>query len=137
MSLVSLPPWADDISHDHSRVAGSWPRAAECLARREAAYIFPTATMPENPNTIGLQDLLDEISRDLDNFRKKHASDYGVKNITLWWDMEKERLLVRHVPSSVVRTITGARSVRRAIGWFTAGLVALGAVQTAIRLLAG
>ena len=93
--------------------------------------------MHTKPNNIGLTDLLDEVSKDLDDFRKKHASDYGVKNVTLWWDLERERLLVRHSPSTRLRTFVGKRSVRQALGWFTAGWVVLIAVQTAVQILAG
>jgi hypothetical protein len=95
--------------------------------------------MDEKSHTIGLQDLLDEVSRDLDDFRRKHQSDYGVKNITLWWELQKERLLVRHAPSSVVRKTLGARlrGLRRTLRWFTAGLYALFAVQTAMWILTG
>ena len=39
--------------------------------------------MSETQNIIGMTDLLDEVSRDLEDFRKKHASDYSVKNVTI------------------------------------------------------
>jgi hypothetical protein len=93
--------------------------------------------MDENAHTIGLVNLLDEVSRDLDDFRKKHQSDYGVKNVTLWWDLEKERLLVRHAPSGVVRTAPGPRrrALERALRWLPAGLAALFVAQSALWFL--
>jgi hypothetical protein len=60
-------------------------------------------------NIIGMTDLLDEVSRDLDDFRKKHASDYGVKNVTLWWELERERLLIRHKEARVARHLMSRR----------------------------
>lgn len=60
-------------------------------------------------NTIGLSDLLDEVSGDLDDFRRKHQSDYGVKNITLWWDMERERIATRHKEARVVPRVRPRR----------------------------
>ena len=59
--------------------------------------------MEDTQKTIGMTGLLDEIDRDLDEFRRKHSGDYSVKNVTLWWELEKERLLVRHGPKSVVK----------------------------------
>jgi hypothetical protein len=59
--------------------------------------------MDDNQHTIGLNELLDEVSRDLDEFRKKHSNDYGVKNVTLWWALERERLMVRHAGVRAVR----------------------------------
>ena len=38
--------------------------------------------MQDATKTISLTDLLNEVDLDLDELRKKHASDYGVKNIT-------------------------------------------------------
>jgi hypothetical protein len=77
--------------------------------------------MEETVRTIGLQDLLDEVSRDLDEYRKKHATDYGVKNVTLWWELQKERLLLRHAPTTKVKLSSRLRKWRREIAWFLAG----------------
>lgn len=93
--------------------------------------------MEGNHNTIGFQDLLDEVSRDIDEFRKKHPNDYGVRNVTMWWELERERLVTRHVPGSVIRTLRRVRSMRRLFAWFTAGWLAMFAVQTALRVLFG
>ena len=62
-------------------------------------------------NIIGMTDLLDEVSRDLDDFRKKHERDYGVKNVTLWWELERERLLIRHKEARVARHVWSKRRV--------------------------
>lgn len=60
-------------------------------------------------NIIGMADLLDEVSRDLEDFRRKHATDYSVKNVTMWWELEKERLLFRHKEARVVRRFMSRR----------------------------
>jgi hypothetical protein len=65
--------------------------------------------MSERQNIVGMADLLDEVSRDLDDFRKKHASDYSLKGITLWWELEKERLLIRHKEARVARHLMSRR----------------------------
>ncbi len=65
--------------------------------------------MSDKQTIIGMTDLLDEVSRDLDDFRKKHASDYGVKNVTLWWELERERLLIRHKEARVGRHLMSKR----------------------------
>jgi len=65
--------------------------------------------MDEPKNIIGMTDLLDEVSRDLEDFRKKHASDYSVKNVTLWWELERERLLIRHKEARVARRFMSRR----------------------------
>jgi hypothetical protein len=77
--------------------------------------------MTDAKETIGITELLDEISRDLDDYRKKHPNDYGVKGVTLWWDTEKERLAMRHVPETLVKKIRRARSVKWMMVWFLAG----------------
>ena len=92
--------------------------------------------MDETQHTIGLTELLAEVDRDLEEFRKKHQSDYGVKNITLWWELERERLAVRHGPSLSVRR---HRMTRRARGFgttFLAGGLSMLAAQVTLRLLA-
>jgi hypothetical protein len=59
--------------------------------------------MSDAQGTIGMAALLDEVDRDIDELRKKHPSDYGVKNLTMWWSLEKERLVTRHGPATAVR----------------------------------
>jgi hypothetical protein len=91
--------------------------------------------MDDKQKTIGLSELLDGISQDLDELRKKHASDYNIKNITMWWELEKERVLARHMPGSIVKTVRRYRSTMRILGWFTTGWLAMLAIQIGIRLL--
>ena len=67
--------------------------------------------MDDTAKTIGMADLLDEVSRDLEDFRRKHASDYSVKNVTMWWELEKERLLIRHKEARVARRFVSRRRV--------------------------
>jgi hypothetical protein len=93
--------------------------------------------MDDTPHIIGLTALLDEVDRDLDDLRKKHPADYGLKNLTMWWDLERERLLARYSPASVVRKFRRARGLRRILGYFSAGWLAMIVVQTAIRVLMG
>jgi hypothetical protein len=64
--------------------------------------------MSEHQNIIGMADLLDEVSRDLDDFRKKHPGDYSV---TMWWELERERLLIRHKEARVVRRSLSKRRI--------------------------
>ncbi len=47
--------------------------------------------------------LLDEIDQDLDEHRKRNPSDFSVKNVTQWWSLERERLVVRHGEKTVLR----------------------------------
>lgn len=82
-------------------------------------YPFPHPIMEER-RTIGLSELLDEIDRDLDDFRRKHQGDYSVKNITLWWQMQRERLTIRHSPSCAVKLHLASGWKRTAI-WFLVG----------------
>jgi hypothetical protein len=84
---------------------------------------------------IGLPELLSEIVRDLQDFRAKHQSDYGVKNITLWWELERERLTVRHGPGTSVRRLRVTAGARRLGACFLAGGLSLLALQVALRLL--
>ena len=74
----------------------------------------------DDKKTIGLAELLEEVDRDLDDFRKKHASDYSVKGVTLWWELERERLVLRHKDVRVARKSLSGRRV-----WvFVAGCLA-------------
>lgn len=84
--------------------------------------------MSETNNIIGMLDLLDEVSRDLEDFRRKHTSDFGVKNITMWWELERERLAIRHKEARVARHhLSKRRAWTFAVGCmvtFLAGVVA-------------
>ena len=93
--------------------------------------------MHDASHTIGLTELLDEVGRDLDELRKRHPGDYSTKNLTMWWELERDRLLARHSPASVVRKMRRARGLKRSLALFTAGWLAMVVAQTAIRLLVG
>lgn len=90
--------------------------------------------MSEKQHTIGLSELLDEVDNDLADFRKKHPGDYSLKNITLWWEMERERLVTRHVPTTVVKTLRKAHKARWTIACFVAGWLTTLVAQSVIRL---
>ena len=93
-----------------------------CLVRLRRRFIrFPPSRMTKDETAIGLADLLAEIDRDLDDLRKKHPSDYGVKNTGLWWELERERLLTRHSPESVVKKLRRVRGYKWMMIWFFAG----------------
>src|SRR5258708_5802431 len=102
---------------------------------RGAFYSVPQLIMDDKQNTIGLEALLDEVHRDLDELRKKHPSDYHIKNITMWWELEKERLLARHSPASVVRKLRRMQGIKWLMIWFFAGWATMLAVNAIIRLL--
>ena len=91
--------------------------------------------MDDKHETIGLSELLDEIHRDLDAFRKNHAGDYSVKNITLWWELESERLLTRHSPLTVLRKLRRLQNFKRMMLWFSAGWVTMIVIRAAMKLL--
>lgn len=74
--------------------------------------------MSDAKDTIGITELLDEVSRDLDDFRKKHPGDYSVKNVTLWWETEKERLTMRHSSSTLVKNSRREERMKRLAIWF-------------------
>lgn len=88
--------------------------------------------MDDKPEIMGMKDLLAEVDRDLDDFRRKHEKDYSVKGVTLWWELEKDRLLVRHKDARVARRHLSSRRA-----WvFAAGCLAafvLGALTTLVR----
>ena len=92
-------------------------------ASKDAFISFQQNLMDEQQQTIGLSDLLIEVEHDLDEFRKKHSNDYGVKNITMWWELERERLLVRHGSFAVVRKIRRAQTFKRLMAYFFAGWI--------------
>jgi hypothetical protein len=84
--------------------------------------------MDEMQTTIGMTRLFDEIDRDLDDFRKKHASDYSAKNVTLWWELERERLVVRHGEKALLRKprfLRGGRTLLFFAGFGVAALLGL------------
>ena len=91
--------------------------------------------MEDKPHTIGLTELLGEVDRDLDDLRKKHPSDYGMKNLGMWWDLERERLLTRHGPATLVKELRRIRGVKRTLALFTAGWVAMIAAQAVLRFV--
>lgn len=91
--------------------------------------------MEQKHKTIGLSELLDEVSSDLAEFRSKHPGDYSVKNITLWWTLEKERLAMRHSPASIVAKHAGLLK-RLSIGFVAGAMTMLGATA-AVKLLMG
>lgn len=90
--------------------------------------------MSDAQNTIGLSELLAEVDRDLDELRKKHPSDYGVKNTGLWWELEKERLITRH-GAALVKRMHRIWDFKRTAVWFFAGWATMLAVNTILRLL--
>lgn len=89
--------------------------------------------MDDTKNTIGLTDLLDEVGRDLDELRKKHTGDYQIKNVTMWWELERDRILARHNPGTVLKTLRRVQRFRRMMTFFFAGWLMMLVVQTAIR----
>lgn len=101
---------------------------------RAFLFLSQLLIMDEKHHTIGLVELLDEVNRDLDEFRRKHSSDFSVKTISLWWDMERERLVTRHNPHSVIKKVRRLQAFRNLVIWFFAGLVVMLAMDTAIRL---
>ena len=101
------------------------------LAPIRAFISVPRFRMEANRNTIGLGDLLDQISCDLDELRRKHPGDYAMKNITMWWELEKERLLTRHSPASVVNRHRNVWRFRQWTVVFFAGCMTMLAVNIA------
>lgn len=89
----------------------------------------------EDQQTIRLSALLDGISNDLDELRKKHPSDYNIKSITMWWELEKERVISRHSPGTLVKSMRRIQNAKRLIAYFFAGWVVMLTVNTTIRLL--
>jgi hypothetical protein len=84
-------------------------------------------------NTIGLTELLDEVSNDLAELRKKNPNDYSIKNIVMWWDLERDRLIARHLPNGVVKTLKRVKSMKRYLLLFTAGWTLSISIDLAIR----
>jgi hypothetical protein len=110
--------------------AWSWP-----LGTPQGVYIsFSLLIMDDKQETIGLTALLDDISNDLNELRKKHSSDYNIKNITMWWELERERVVSRHNPGMVVKKLRRIQSAKRLMAWFFAGWIVMLAVNTTVRL---
>ena len=91
--------------------------------------------MNDQQQSIALSELLTEVDLDLDGFRKKHSTDFGVKNITMWWELEKERLLLRHGSVAAVRKVSRTHSFRRLMFGFLAGWIFSVALGVGTRLL--
>lgn len=91
--------------------------------------------MDDKQATIGLTKLLDEITTDLDELRKKHPGDYNIKNITMWWELERERVLARYSPGFMVKKLRRIQGIKRMMMLFFAGWLTMIGVQTVIRLL--
>lgn len=91
--------------------------------------------MDDTTKTIRLTDLLHEVDLDLDELRKKHSNDYGVKNITMWWELERDRLVTRHGANLAIRMIRRAHTVKRLMIYVFAGWVISTAVSAGLRLL--
>jgi hypothetical protein len=91
--------------------------------------------MDDTTKTIGLTELLHEVDLDLDELRKKHSTDYGVKNITMWWELERDRLVTRHGANLAIRMIRRAHTVKRLMIYFFAGWMISTAVSAGFRLL--
>lgn len=91
--------------------------------------------MEDSQRTIGLADLLAEITNDLDDFRKKHPTDFGVKNITMWWEMEHERILHRYQSFTLVKTIRRLQRYKGFLLWFFAGAALMTGISVLTRLL--
>ncbi|MBW3599741.1 MAG: hypothetical protein KY475_21030, partial [Planctomycetes bacterium] len=98
-------------------------------------YLSFPATMDNTQDTIGLTELLDEINRDIDQLRKKHPSDYNIKNITMWWELERERVLVRHGSLAAVKRLRTIKSMRRLMIAFFGGWLTMMAFSAAARLM--
>ena len=76
----------------------------------------PKYVMADTKDSIGFTQLLDEIDSDLAEFRKKHPTDFGVKTTTLWWELERERLKVRHGSGVAVTRVWSLKRLVRFIG---------------------
>ena len=88
--------------------------------------------MDDKTKSIELGDLLDEIGNDIEELRKKNANDYTVRNMAMWWALEKSMLKIRHHPASVMKRIQRKWTTRWVAIAFCAGLAAMMAV---VRLL--
>ncbi len=92
--------------------------------------------MDDSQHTIGLTALLDEVGHDLDELRRKHANDFGVKNITMWWELESERLIARHGTTCKVTRWRRPHGLTRLIVGLLTGWLTMLVLMAAVRLLA-
>ena len=102
--------------------------------RKRRFYSFPPNVM-EDQKTIGLAELLDEVSRDIDDFRKKHPNDYGIKGTTMWWELERERLLTRHGSFAAVKRMRQIASFKKTTLVFFGGLLGSICLSALLRFL--
>jgi len=91
--------------------------------------------MDDKQTTIGLVELLDEVSHDFDELRKKHSSDYSIKNMTMFWELEKERLLLRHGSIAAVKRLRQIPRIRRTLLIFSIGWICMLIAQAILQLL--
>ncbi|HEX3146814.1 MAG TPA: hypothetical protein VHR66_01860 [Gemmataceae bacterium] len=91
--------------------------------------------MSDTQDTIGLTQLLDEVNNDIDDLRKKNPSDYGVKNIIMWWSLERERIVIRHGSTAAVKRLLKVRGLKRVMIAFVAGCAAVIAATVVSRVL--
>jgi hypothetical protein len=103
-------------------------------ASSDAFMFFPPANMDVSRTTIGLSDLLDEIGRDLDDYRRKHPNDYQLKPITLWWELERERMSLRFHGQTVLLKTRHRLFDRRILFWLLAGWTTLLIAATLLRV---
>lgn len=104
-------------------------------ASSRALCFNPLQNMDDTSRTIGLTDLLNEVDLDLGELRKKHSTDYGVKNITMWWELERDRLLTRHGANLAIRMIRRTQTAKWLMIYFFAGWIISAAVSAGFRLL--
>lgn len=91
--------------------------------------------MSNAQDTIGLTQLLDEVGSDIDELRKKNPSDYGMKNLIMWWELERERIILRHGSTAAVKRLLKIRSMKRMMLTFLAGCAAVIAATVMSRVL--
>jgi hypothetical protein len=91
--------------------------------------------MDEQQKTIGLTQLLDEVRRDLEELRRKNPNDYQIKNIVMWWDLEADRLLIRHGTSAILEQKIKVSAMKSLMGFFFAGLISSTILSAILRLL--
>ena len=96
-------------------------------------FLFQLPIMDDKQEIIGLAALLDEVNRDIDELRKKHPGDYSVKNLTMWWELERERLVTRHSPASVVKKLRRVQGIKRMMIGFFAGWATMLAATAILR----
>lgn len=114
-------------------VCHSGKRERRCLVPFGAFILFQLFIMDDKQKTIGLDELLDEVTRDLDELRKKNPNDYSVKNIMMWWSLEKATLVIRHSPASIVKKMHRKWTTKWVVIAFAAGFSVMLAMNAAIR----